>query len=405
MTTGQLHYYRWRGRQHNGRTIRGLAVAYHPRDIALQLKAQHTVLLDVQKRKPGWLTRRRHQLRSQDLTQILRQLGILLNASLPMSNALTLLAQEQTRMEAGSLLHRVQSQVATGIPLSAALRQSLPTQDSTVDSLLTAGEHAGLLPEMLQQIAAYRERFHALQRQLQQAMIYPVVVCMIALAVTLLMLLWVMPQFVSLYASMDQQLPGLTRTVLALSEIIARRGLPFSLFAILLGWLCHRQYRRSLSWQQKLHCLGLRMPVIGPLWHSAVQARFTRTLGLTFQAGVPLLTGIRLAAATCGNRELTQAYLTAAHQVSAGQFLSQSLRQHPLIPDRLVQMIRVGEETGQLGELLLKIAEQEDSALTHRLKTLTTLTEPILILTIGLLVGTLLLAMYLPVFDLMKVVG
>ncbi|KDM92726.1 type II secretion system F family protein [Photobacterium galatheae] len=401
----QLNYYFWRGKQQSGQRIQGLTVAYHPEEIAQLLKASRITLLSVHRRRPGWLTRRRHDLRQQDLTQLLRQLGILLHASLPLASALTLLAREQSRKAPAALLRRLSSQVASGHPLSDALSDALPYPDTTVSSLLTAGEQAGQLPQMLAQIATYREQSQTLQRNMTQALVYPAVVCLVAAAVTTLMLTWVIPQFASLFASMGSQLPWLTQMVLTLSERFREFGWPIAVITILLIMCTRHFYRRNHKWQTRLHRFGLRCPILGPLWQLAAEAKFTRTLGITFQAGVPLLNGLELAAATCGNRVLEQAYHEASRHVSSGQPLHQALRQHTCLSARLIHMVMVGEETGQLDNLLLRLADQNDNALSHQLKTLTTLTEPVLILFIGVLVGTLLLAMYLPVFDLMKVVG
>ncbi|GAB6263340.1 type II secretion system F family protein [Photobacterium sp. R1] len=401
----QLRYFFWRGRHQNGQRTQGLAAAYDPEEIVQRLKAEKITLLAMRRRRPGWLTRRRHDLRQQDLTQLLRQLSLLLHASLPLSSALTLLAREQSRMAPAALLRRLGTQVASGRPLSDALADSLPFPDTTLCSLLTAGEQAGQLPQMLAQIATYREQSQALQRNLKQALVYPAAVCLVAAAVTTLMLAWVIPQFASLFASMGNQLPWLTRTVLALSDRFREIGLPAVTALVFLIGCSRLLYQRSPLWQARIHRYGLRCPLLGPLWQLAAQARFTRTLGITFQAGLPLLSGLKLASATCGNRALEQAYRQASRQVSAGQPLHQALRQQACVSDRLVHMVMVGEETGQLDTLLLRLADQDDSALSHQLKTLTTLTEPLLILLIGALVGTLLLAMYLPVFDLMKVVG
>ncbi|MCG2836613.1 type II secretion system F family protein [Photobacterium sp. WH77] len=406
----RLGYFRWRGRQSNGRSVSGVRVAFQPGEIEDSLRIQSITPQSIRRIRPGWLIYRRHRFRQQDLTNMFRQLASLLSASLPLSAALAILTKEQSRMEAAAILNRIQQQVTSGTPLSEAVARHTPCCDAIVTSLLKAGEFAGQLPQILEQIASYREQYHQLQRTLFHTLLYPAAVCVVAMAVTALMLVWIIPQFAGLFATMGHQLPWLTRAVLTLSDYAGRYSLQLMASVALITGLCRWQYRRSLRWQYRFHHVALLLPLAGTCLHLAAQARFTRTLGTTFQAGVPLLDGLNLAASTCGNRVLEHTYRQAARLVAGGQPLHSAIRQgmgkqRALVPERLIQLIMVGEETGKIDTLLFELAAYYDNALSQQLKTLTTLLEPVLILVIGIIIGTLLLAMYLPVFDLMKAVG
>ncbi|WP_120513366.1 type II secretion system F family protein [Photobacterium salinisoli] len=410
MPAERLGYFRWRGRHRNGRSASGVGVAFQPGEIEDSLHAQSITPQSIRRIRPGWITYRRHRFRPQDLTDMFRQLASLLNASLPLSAALAIMTKEQNRMEAAAILKRIQQQVTSGTPLSEAVARHTPCCDAIVTSLIKAGEFAGQLPQILEQIASYREQYHQLQRTLFHALLYPAAVCVVAMAVTALMLVWIIPQFAGLFATMGHQLPWLTRTVLTLSDYASRYSLPLVAGVALITALCRWQYGRSLRWQYRFHRIALLLPLAGTCLHLAAQARFTRTLGTTFKAGVPLLDGLDLAASTCGNKVLEHTYHQAARLVAGGQPLYSAIRQgmgkqRPFIPERLIQLIRVGEETGKIDTMLLELAAYYDNALSQQLKTLTTLLEPVLILVIGMIIGTLLLAMYLPVFDLMKAVG
>ncbi|UIP28333.1 type II secretion system F family protein [Photobacterium sp. TLY01] len=406
----KVGYFRWRGRLSNGRRTSGMRVAFQPDEVEASLRLQSITVQAIRRVRPGWRTYRRHRFRQQDLTGMFRQLASLLSASLPLGAALGILTKEQHRMEAATILSRIQQQVTSGTPFSEAVARHTPGCDAITTSLLKAGEFAGQLPQTLEQIAAYREQYHQLQRTLFHTLLYPAAVCVVAMAVTVLMLVWIIPQFAGFFATMGHQLPWLTRAVLTLSDYASRYSLPLIAGVALLTGLCRWQYRRSQGWQYRCHRAVLRLPVAGPCLHLAAQARFTRTLGTTFKAGVPLLDGLNLAAETCGNQVLTHTYRQTARLVAGGQPLHAAIRQsmdkqQARIPERLIQLIMVGEETGNIDTLLFELAVYYDNTLSQQLKTLATLLEPVLILVIGTIIGTLLLAMYLPVFDLMKAVG
>jgi type IV pilus assembly protein PilC len=304
-----------------------------------------------------------------------------------------------------TLLGTILADVQSGIPLSEALRPHRIYFDDMYVDLVAAGEHSGSLDVVFDRIATYKEKSEALKSKIKKAMFYPAAVIVVAIAVTVLLLLFVVPQFESIFASFGAELPAFTQLIINIS-----RWLQSSWYFFLVGivgsiWLFVRAHRNSQKFRDKIDEAMLKIPLIGQILHKGAMARFARTLATTFAAGVPLIEGLESASGASGNAVYRKALLNVRSEVMAGMQMNVAMRTTKLFPDMLIQMVMIGEESGSLDEMLNKIANIYEMQVDDAVDGLSSLIEPIMMVVIGGLVGSLIIGMYLPIFQLGNVVG
>jgi type IV pilus assembly protein PilC len=332
-----------------------------------------------------------------------RQFSTMIDAGLPLVQCLNILAEQSDSKTLRSVTGQVARNVEAGSTLADALRRHPRTFDDLFTNLVEVGEAGGILDVVLQRLSAYIEKAAALKRKVKAAMVYPSAIIGVAIMVVIFMLTFVIPTFAQMFKDLGADLPLPTKVVLWLSTFV--RTYILLIIAGLIGCvLALRSYYRTENGRATIDALMLKLPIFGTLVRKVAVARFTRTLGTLVQSGVPILDGLRITARTAGNKVVEKAVLQCRAAVTEGKTLADPLRTSGVFPPMVTQMISVGEQTGALDAMLSKIADFYDDEVDTAVSTLTSLLEPIMIVFLGVVVGGLVVAMYLPIFKLVTLV-
>jgi len=332
-----------------------------------------------------------------------RQFSTMIDAGLPLVQCLNILAEQSDSKTLRSVTGQVARNVEAGSTLADALRRHPRTFDDLFTNLVEVGEAGGILDVVLQRLSAYIEKAAALKRKVKAAMVYPSAIIGVAIMVVIFMLTFVIPTFAQMFKDLGADLPLPTKVVLWLSTFV--RTYILLIIAAMIGCvLALRSYYRTEGGRATIDALMLKLPIFGTLIRKVAVARFTRTLGTLVQSGVPILDGLRITARTAGNKVVEKAVLQCRAAVTEGKTLAEPLRVSGVFPPMVTQMISVGEQTGALDAMLSKIADFYDDEVDTAVSTLTSLLEPIMIVFLGVVVGGLVVAMYLPIFKLVTLV-
>jgi type IV pilus assembly protein PilC len=332
-----------------------------------------------------------------------RQFSTMIDAGLPLVQCLNILAEQSESKTLRSVTGQVARNVEAGSTLADALRRHPRTFDDLFTNLVEVGEAGGILDVVLQRLSAYIEKAAALKRKVKAAMVYPSAIIGVAVMVVIFMLTFVIPTFAQMFKDLGADLPLPTKVVLWLSTFV--RTYILLIIAGMVGCvLALRSYYRTEGGRATIDALMLKLPIFGTLIRKVAVARFTRTLGTLVQSGVPILDGLRITARTAGNKVVEKAVLQCRAAVTEGKTLAEPLRVSGVFPPMVTQMISVGEQTGALDAMLSKIADFYDDEVDTAVSTLTSLLEPIMIVFLGVVVGGLVVAMYLPIFKLVTLV-
>ena len=332
-----------------------------------------------------------------------RQFSTMIDAGLPLVQCLNILAEQSDSKTLRSVTGQVARNVEAGSTLADALRRHPRTFDDLFTNLVEVGEAGGILDVVLQRLSAYIEKAAALKRKVKAAMVYPSAIIGVAIMVVIFMLTFVIPTFAQMFKDLGADLPLPTKLVLWLSTFV--RTYILLIIAAMVGCvLALRSYYRTEGGRATIDALMLKLPIFGTLIRKVAVARFTRTLGTLVQSGVPILDGLRITARTAGNKVVEKAVLQCRAAVTEGKTLAEPLRVSGVFPPMVTQMISVGEQTGALDAMLSKIADFYDDEVDTAVSTLTSLLEPIMIVFLGVVVGGLVVAMYLPIFKLVTLV-
>ena len=348
---------------------------------------------------------------SQQLTDFTRQLATLVSSGVPLLESLEAIHKGLNGQAMAPVAEALKARVSAGWSLQQALQEHA-VFSHLYCQMVAAGEVSGHLDDMLNRLALHTERQQQLIRKVRMALVYPVAVLLIALFVVAVILIWVVPVFQSIFASFGAELPFATRVIVNLSQHLLQWGMPVFLLITAITLFCRWQYQRDEKWQWLGAVWLLRLPLISALISNANLVIWTRCMAMLVHSGVPLLDTLQIVAGTCSNRVYALSTLTVHDQVLQGVGLAQALRQlgsvnpnYPwvfskLYPPLLVQLIEIGEQSGTLSSLLNKAADAQDEALTYQVQSLTQLIEPLLVVVLGGLVGGMVVALYLPVFQL-----
>jgi type IV pilus assembly protein PilC len=332
-----------------------------------------------------------------------RQFSTMIDAGLPLVQCLNILAEQSDSKTLRSVTGQVARNVEAGSTLADALRRHPRTFDDLFTNLVEVGEAGGILDVVLQRLSAYIEKAAALKRKVKAAMVYPSAIIGVAIMVVIFMLTFVIPTFAQMFKDLGADLPLPTKVVLWLSTFV--RTYILLIIAAMVGCvLALRSSYRTEGGRATIDALMLKLPIFGTLIRKVAVARFTRTLGTLVQSGVPILDGLRITARTAGNKVVEKAVLQCRAAVTEGKTLAEPLRVSGVFPPMVTQMISVGEQTGALDAMLSKIADFYDDEVDTAVSTLTSLLEPIMIVFLGVVVGGLVVAMYLPIFKLVTLV-
>lgn len=395
--------YLWEGVDSAGRAVRGEQAAPTPRHVHARLRRRGVTAKRLRRKPRAAALGRR--VKTRDITLFSRQLATLTRAGVHLVQALRIVATNTRNTHFGAVIETVRGELAAGASLATALTAHPRQFDGMYRHLVYMGEQSGTLDVMLDRIAAYQERSEATRRKVHKALTYPVVVLLAALTVTALLLIHIVPQFEAVFATADAELPALTRFVMGASDQLRDWWLAAVLGAAGVAGAFVALRRRSERLRNATDAALLKTPIVGTIVVKAAVARCSRTLSTAASAGVPLVDALGAVAGSAENTAVANAIRRAGEQVAAGRPLSAGLRDGAVFPEMLLALVAVGEESGNLDEMLGKCAAIYEAQVEDTVDNLTTLIEPALIGVLGVVVGGLIVAMYLPVFRLGSVIG
>jgi type IV pilus assembly protein PilC len=369
-----------------------------------QLRTRGVVATSVQERRARAAGKTLGgKVKDKDLAIYTRQFSTMVDAGLPIAQCLTILAEQSE----SKVLRGVTAQIALDVEGGATLADSFGKYPKTFDNLFTnmvqVGESGGVLDVVLQRLSGYIEKAAKLKAKVKSAMVYPATIISVAILVIIFMMTFVIPTFAQMFKNMGAELPLPTKIVLFVSDF-TRQYVLFIIAAMGLMIYALKKYYGTDPGSMAIDTLLLKFPIIGVLIQKVAVARFTRTLGTLISSGVPILEGLRITARSAGNRVVEKAVMQARQAVSAGRTLAEPLRQTPIFPPMVVHMIHVGENVGALDQMLSKIADFYDDEVDTAVSALTSLLEPLMIVFLGVIVGGLVVAMYLPIFRMVTLV-
>ncbi|NWE18401.1 type II secretion system F family protein [Pseudomonas sp. P7548] len=391
--------YAWEGINRKGRRVSGQTAGHDVALVKAQLRRQGICPERVRKRSPG-MPNLVTPIKPADIALFTRQLATLLKAGIPLLQAFDIIGEGFENRQVRELVKGLKHAIATGNSLATALRKHPRHFDELYCNLVAAGELAGALETLLERIALHLEKSQQLKARIKKAMTYPIAVLVVASVVSTVLLIHVVPQFQSLFAGVDSQLPGFTLQVIGLSEFLQQAwwGVALGLGVAVVG--LRQAYRVSPGFRYRVDAGLLNTPLAGTLLKKSAVARYARTLSTTFAAGVPLVQALGSVAGAVGNGPFKQAIEHMRHDVSTGMPLNQSMAASNLFPGMAIQMTAIGEESGTLDHMLEKFASHYEADVEHLVDNLTSLMEPLIMVLLGGIVGALVVAMYLPVFQL-----
>lgn len=340
------------------------------------------------------------QVTTKDITLFTRQLSTMIRAGVPIVQSLNIVAEGLENPAMQKVIVTIRNEVADGNMLSMGLRKQGKYFDKLFCNLVEAGEHAGALEVMLDRVAIYKEKTDRLKAKMKKALYYPISVLTIGLVVMLILLLKVVPQFESLFKGFNADLPTVTQVVIDMSVFVENYWWIIITLLVSFPLALISAYNKSEKIAYKIDAISLKLPVIGSIIKKSAIARFTRTLATSFSAGVPLVESLASSAGATGNRVYTRAVFQVRDSIATGQQLNFALKTTHKFPAMVTQMIAIGEESGSLDTMLDKVAEFYEQEVDDAVEGMTTLMEPIVISILGIMVGGMVLAMYLPIFQM-----
>ncbi len=386
----------WAGKDKSGRTQQGELQAASPVAVGVLLRRQGITVTRVRRK----FELRKRRISEKDLCIFTRQFATMLKAGLPLLQAFDIVARSHANPAVSRLVVDIRADVETGSSLSLAFGRHPRYFDHLFCHLVAAGEQAGMLAPVLMRLATYREKGLALRGKVRSAMVYPAAVLAVAVVVTAVIMVWVVPQFKLVFDDFGAELPLPTLLVMAMSEFLVEWWLVIAASAVGGGWFMYRAWRGSASMRATTDRLALRLPVLGAILAKAIVARWSGTLATMFSAGVPLVESLDAVGGAAGNAVYHEATQRITSAVRAGTSLARAMQQEPVFPAMVIQMVAIGEESGALDEMLRKVAEFYETEVDAAVASLSSLLEPVIMVVLGTLIGGLVIAMYLPIFQL-----
>ena len=393
----------WEGTDRKGNKVKGKSMAGDESQVRAELRRQGVVPSRIRKQSPG-LFKGKAKITTGDIAIFSRQLATMLAAGIPLVQAFEIVGNGHENAAMQKLILAIKGDVEGGSALAEALAKHPLHFDDLFVNLVEAGEQAGALETLLDKIATYKEKTEAIKKKIKKALTYPAAVLVVALVVSVILLIFVIPAFEDLFQGFGADLPAFTRMVIDLSQFVRDQGwyLAAMIGAAVYAFLYFKKRSRQL--RHFLDRTALKMPVIGPILQKASIARYARTLSTMFAAGVPLVEALESVAGATGNIVYEQAVLQMKDEVATGQRLQQAMENTDLFPNMVIQMIAVGEESGSLDEMSAKVADFYEEDVDNAVDNLSSLLEPMIMAILGILVGGLVVAMYLPIFKMGSVI-
>ena len=401
-TVAQHQVYIYKGKSSEGNKIKGEIAGTNPTLIKAQLRKQGINATSVKKKPKDLLGPK--PIKPANIAIFTRQMATMMKAGVPLVQSFEIVADGEENPTLKSLIHQIQAEVSSGTSFGATLRKHPKYFDDLFCSLVETGEQSGSLDTMLARVATYKEKTEQLKAKIKKAMTYPIAVIVVMVIVTAILLIKVVPVFASTYEGFGAQLPAFTQFVVTLSDFVIAWWLP-ALLASAVGMYVFKQAAsKSERFSRFLDRAVLKVPIIGDILNDAVVARFARTLSTTFAAGVPLVEALESVAGAAGNSVYKDIILKVRDDVSTGIAMYTALKSSGVFPAMLLQLTSIGEEAGALDEMMSKAADHYEEAVDNAVDNLTALIEPMIMAVLGVVVGGLLIAMYMPIFNLGQVI-
>ncbi len=392
----------WEGMDKKGQKVKGRSLA--PSELALKQDLRRQGVVATRIKKQSTALKRGGKVKPDDIAVFSRQLATMLAAGIPLVQSFEIIGAGHEKPSMQKLVLDIKADIESGTSLHEALGKHPLYFDDLYVNLVEAGEQAGALETLLDKIATYKEKSEAIKKKVKKALFYPAAVLAVAVVVTLILLIFVIPQFESLFKGFGADLPAFTQMVINLSRFVQNNGI---FLALVVGGAVYAfMYfrKRSRKLREFLDRASLKVPIIGPILNKAAIARYARTLSTMFSAGVPLVEALDSVAGATGNIVYENAVLKMKDEVSTGQRLQRAMENTGLFPNMVVQMIAVGEESGSLDAMSGKVATFYEEDVDNAVDSMSSLLEPMIMAILGVLVGGLVIAMYLPIFKLGAVV-
>jgi type IV pilus assembly protein PilC len=385
-----------------GQRIKGRSVAANEQALKSELRRQGVVATRIRKQSQAFKSG--GKVKAEDIAIFSRQLATMLGAGIPLVQAFEIVGNGHEKPAMQRLVLDIKSDVEGGTSLHEALAKHPLYFDDLFVNLVEAGEQSGALETLLDKVATYKEKSEAIKKKVKKALFYPAAVLVVAVIVSLILLIFVIPQFESLFKGFGADLPAFTQMVVNLSKFVQANGLYMAIVAGGAGYFFFYFKKRSRKMREFLDRVSLKLPIIGPILKKAAIARYARTLSTMFAAGVPLVEALESVAGACGNIVYEDGVMKMRDEVATGQRLQRAMENTSLFPNMVVQMIAVGEESGSLDAMSGKVATFYEEDVDAAVDSMSSLLEPLIMAVLGVLVGGMVIAMYLPIFKLGSVV-
>ena len=393
----------WEGTDPKGNKVKGKSTAASENAVRADLRRKGVVPSKIKKQSMGLFSGAK-AIRPGDISIFSRQLATMMTAGIPLVQAFEIVGNGHENPSMQKLIMAVKTDVEGGSSLAESLAKHPLYFDDLFVNLVEAGEQAGALETLLDKIATYKEKTEAIKKKIKKAMTYPAAVLVVAVVVTIVLLIFVIPAFEDLFKGFGADLPTFTRMVVDLSDFVRTRGWILAIMAGAAVFAFAYFYKRSRAMRQFIDRVSLKAPIIGPIIQKAAIARYARTLSTMFSAGVPLVEALVSVAGATGNIVYEDGIMRMKDEVATGQRLQQAMENTDLFPNMVIQMIAVGEESGSLDSMSSKVADFYEEDVDNAVDNLSALLEPMIMAILGILVGGLVIAMYLPIFKMGAVI-
>ena len=393
----------WEGKDKRGNRVKGKSLAQNEASLRADLRRQGVAATRIKTQSTAF--RSGGKVSNEDIAVFARQLATMMSAGIPMVQAFEIIGNGHEKPAMQKLVLDIKANIEGGSTLHESLAKFPLFFDDLFVNLVEAGEQAGALESLLDKIATYKEKTEALKKKIKKALFYPIAVLCVAVIVSIILLIFVIPQFEELFKGFGADLPAFTQMVVNLSRFVQHQGWWVAIIIGGSGYAFFYLLKRSKKMQLAADRILLKFPIIGPILIKAAIARFARTLSTMFAAGVPLVEAMQSVAGATGNIVYEEAVLRMKDEVATGQRLQRAMENTGLFPNMVVQMIAVGEESGSLDTMSGKVAEFYEAEVDNAVDSMSSLLEPLIMAILGVLVGGMVIAMYLPIFKLGQVVG
>lgn len=392
--------FQWVGIEKSGKRSSGYIQAADSKDAQNELAKRGIEIVKIEAKRTFRFGRKKLKVKPKDILLFTRHLSTMVSAGLPLMQALDVIGRDQENPGMQNIINTMRSNIASGKTLSESFSQYPQYFSDLYCSLIKTGEKSGTLDKILKSLGSYLEKTEALKRKIKKAMVYPAAIIVVAFVVTMVLLIFVVPRFQSVFSSFGAQLPAFTRIVIHVSEFL--RSYWWIVIGLIVGGVIalRRALKQSEAMREKKDALMLKLPVLGGILRKAIIARYTRTLAITLDSGMPIVDAMRSMAEVMGNSLYSKAVLQICSDVTSGNQLYVSMTSTKLFPTMVTQMIAIGEASGSLGEMLNKIADYYEEEVNGIVDNLSSLLEPLIMVVLGVIIGGFVIAMYLPIFKI-----